>query len=102
MIDLLHQHKDQLAELCRQYRVAQLDVFGSAAVGPFDDQRSDLDFLVNFQEDFPGGPFRQYFDFLAALQALFGREVDLVESQAIRNPYFAQSVRKTRRVLYAA
>ena len=102
MIDLLHQHQEHLAELCRRYRVAQLEVFGSAAVGTFDEQRSDLDFLVDFQEGFPDGPFHQYFDFLAALKSLFGREVDLVETQAIRNPYFAQSVSKTRRALYAA
>ena len=102
MIDLLRQYEDRIAELCRRFRVARLDVFGSAAVGDFDELRSDLDFLVEFQDDYPDGPFRQYFDFLAALQSLFGRDVDLVETQAIRNPYFAQAVNKTRRVLYAA
>lgn len=102
MIDLLIQHQDRIAELCRRYRVARLEVFGSAAGGEFDELRSDLDFIVDFQEGFPDGPFRQYFDFLAALKSLLKREVDLVETQAIRNPYFARAVNKTRRVLYAA
>ena len=102
MIDLLRRHQDRIADLCRRHRVARLEVFGSAAAGDFDEQRSDLDFLVDFQDDYPDGPFRQYFDFLAALKSLLAREVDLVETRAIKNPYFAQAVNKSRKVLYAA
>ena len=102
MIDFLRQHQDRIAELCRQHRVTRLEVFGSAAVGEFDEQRSDFDFLVDFQDGYAGGPFRQYFDFLAALKSLLGREVDLVETRAIKNPYFARAIDETRRVLYAA
>jgi len=88
--------------LCRRYRVARLDVFGSAAEGDFDETRSDLDFLVDFQDGYQDPPFGRYFDFLAALKSLLGREVDLVETRAIKNPYFAQAVNKTRKLLYAA
>jgi hypothetical protein len=35
-------------------------------------------------------------------QDLFGREVDLVETGAIRNPYFLRSIAKDRVLLYAA
>ena len=38
--------KDELAELCRRYRVSRLEVFGSAARGAdFDPDTSDADFL---------------------------------------------------------
>ena len=44
--------KDELAELCRRYGVARLEVFGSAARGTdFDPQSSDADFLVAFRLD---------------------------------------------------
>jgi len=33
---------------------------------------------------------------------LFGRNVDLVETGAIRNPYFLRAIAKDRVVLYAA
>jgi hypothetical protein len=36
------------------------------------------------------------------LERLFGRPVDLVMARAIRNPYFLESVNRTRTVLYAA
>jgi hypothetical protein len=37
-----------------------------------------------------------------ALEALFGRSVDLVEAGASSNRYFLESVNKSRRLLYAA
>jgi len=38
-----------LAEICRRYGVARLEVFGSVARGArFDPNRSDADFLVTF------------------------------------------------------
>ncbi len=102
MNELIEANRDRIADLCRKYRVARLEVFGSAATGGFDAARGDLDFLVEFLPESPMGPFRQYFDFLLDLQNLFKREVDLVETSAIRNPYFARSVNASRKVLYAA
>ncbi len=102
MISLLEQHREDIEALCRRYCVARLEVFGSAAVGPFDPSSSDLDFLVEFQTDSPMGPFHQYFDLLAELKNLLGREVDLVETSAMKNPYFIRSVNQSRELLYAA
>lgn len=36
------------------------------------------------------------------LEDLFGRSVDLVSPNALRNPYFAERVEQTREELYAA
>ena len=42
--------KTRLIELCHQYDVARLEVFGSAARGTdFDPQTSEADFLVEFE-----------------------------------------------------
>ena len=101
--DLIRTHQRPLDELCRQFCVRRLELFGSAATERFDPLASDLDFLVEFEPQSPMGPFHQYFDFQAALEELFGRPVDLVEPSAIRNPYFRQAVDRGQRVLlYAA
>ena len=50
MIPLIAQHSDELTELCRRHHVKRLEVFGSAAVGDFDPDTSDIDFLVEFDE----------------------------------------------------
>ena len=54
--------REELAELCRQYDVARLEVFGSAARGTdFDPETSDADFLVEFDPDRPVAPFPPVF-----------------------------------------
>lgn len=102
MIGLLEENRESLERLCVRYRVARLELFGSAVEGCFDCQTSDLDFLVEFLPLEPGQYADAYFGLLESLQALFGRGVDLVVARAIKNPYFLQSVNKTRTVLYAA
>lgn len=102
MLKLIRQHQSALEQLCNDFAVKQLDVFGSAATGSFDDAESDLDFLVVFGDHPHVGPFDQYFGFLEGLQKLFGRPVDLVEAPAMRNPYFIQAVAQQRKLVYAA
>jgi predicted nucleotidyltransferase len=97
----IEEKREQLAELCRQYHVRRLALFGSALRDDFDPQRSDLDFLVEF-EPLPAGSYaKTYFGLLASLQRLFERRVDLVEAGAIRNPYFRQEIEARQETLYA-
>jgi predicted nucleotidyltransferase len=46
---------EQIVELCRQFRVKRLEIFGSSATGAFLQESSDLDFLVDFGDQ-PLGP----------------------------------------------
>ncbi len=103
MISLVESRIASLQQLCRQYGVGRLELFGSAATGTFDPARSDLDFLVEFLPGQELGPWlRHYFEFQAELARLFGRPVDLVLSAAVRNHYFRKELDRTRTVLYAA
>jgi predicted nucleotidyltransferase len=102
MTPLIESKRAFIEELCRKFHVSRLEVFGSAADGQFDEARSDLDFLVEFQALEPGSLADAYFGLLAELQRLFARKVDLVTPKAIRNPYFLRAVNQTRRMLYAA
>jgi predicted nucleotidyltransferase len=95
-------HQDQIAELCRRYRVRRLELFGSAVGGNFDPQDSDLDFLVEFQPLDEGQHADAYFGLRESLEALLSRPVDLVMTRAIRNRYFLEAIEPTRTVLYAA
>lgn len=97
----VEQHRAEIEALCREYGVTMLDVFGSATRDDFDEARSDVDFLVEF-DDVPGlGALRQYFGFKEDLEQILGRPVDLVEG-TIENPYVLRSVEESREPLYAA
>ena len=52
--------KDEIVALGRRYRVSRLRVFGSAVRGTdFDPERSDVDFLVEFEPRLLPGIFRR-------------------------------------------
>ena len=98
----VEQHRAAIVELCRRYGVRTLDVFGSATTDEFDEARSDVDFLVEFDLDTPGmTALGQYFGFKEEMERLLGRPVDLVEGR-LKNPYFRRSVQQSREPLYAA
>lgn len=100
---IIEQHRDKLIALCREFGVARLEVFGSAATGAFDPLRSDIDFIVEYPPDYDFGPWLQrYFAFRDRLVDLFGRPVDLVKAGAMRKPRFIESASDTRQVLYAS
>jgi predicted nucleotidyltransferase len=102
MVTLIEQRMAQLTALCRKYDVRRLDVFGSALRDDFDPDRSDLDFVVEFNNFNPDNAADRYLGLMVDLEDLFDRQVDLVSYRAIRNPYFKQVVDQSRISLYAA
>lgn len=102
MIAAIEQHAAEIARLCRQYGASRLEVFGSAANGKFDPQSSDLDFLVEFDPVGDASLFRRYFGLQEALENLFGRKVDMVSADAMKNPHFIAEVNRSRQTVYAA
>jgi uncharacterized protein len=101
MIPIINKHRADLAEICRRYGVNRLYIFGSAAQDCFDPDRSDLDFLVKIAGREPSGSYAdRYLDLADALERLFGRRVDLVTEQSIRNPYFRREVEATWQLIY--
>jgi uncharacterized protein len=96
------QHRAGIAAICQRFNVRRLDVFGSAArEDDFDSAGSDVDFLVEFVNDQQVG-LRDFFGAKAALERLLGRNVDLVEPEAVRNPYVLASINRHREPVYAA
>ena len=97
----IEKYAEQLRELCEQYEVNRLDMFGSAVRADFNDERSDLDFLVTFNEPPKMRYSDRYFGLLARLGEVFNREIDLVEENAITNPYFRKVVNRERKLVFA-
>ena len=93
-------HRDEIARLCIAHGVERLEVFGSAAEGRFDPQRSDFDFIVTFGPTAREAISDHYFALADELEALLGRKVDLLTDQPIRNPYMRRAVDASRRDLY--
>ena len=101
MASILNHHLVAIPDICRRYGVCRLELFGSATTEAFDPARSDLDFLVDFDAR-TSDLFHRYFGLKESLEALFGREVDLVMVGAMRNPRFIESVNRTSQLVYLA
>ena len=92
-------HFSKLSTLCRQYNVKTLHAFGSVLTEQFNND-SDVDLIVAFN-DIPVEDYADnYFDFKFSLQDIFNRPVDLLEEQAIKNPYFRQKIDKSKQIIY--
>jgi hypothetical protein len=102
MLDIIEKHLSEIQRICSQFNVSRLEIFGSALSEDFDQTSSDIDLLVEFKPLKQGRYADTYFGLLEAMKNLFGREVDLVMTKAIKNPYFLQEINRKRQVLYAA
>ncbi len=96
---IVAERMDRLHQMCERYRVERLYLFGSAANGGMCPS-SDVDFLVEFREDARHFVRNPHLQMAMELDDLFGLEVDLVDYNAIKNPYFREEVEETRKLIY--
>lgn len=96
----VHLPLDQIADFCERWRIKEMAVFGSALAGTARPD-SDVDLLVVFHDDAEW----DLFDYVRAeseLRLILGRDVDLVEKQNIKNPFFRHHVMQKHKVICAA
>ena len=92
--------EDALDSFCRKWRIRELSLFGSILRDDFGPE-SDIDVLVTFDPEAPWSLW-DLIDMQEDLQSLVGRPVDLIEKEALRNPFRKEHILKTNRVIYAA
>ncbi|MEW6530280.1 MAG: nucleotidyltransferase domain-containing protein [Thermodesulfobacteriota bacterium] len=95
---ILEQHKDYIANICADLRVKRLDLVGSAARTDFQPERSDIDFLVEFEG--VERLFDRYFELKIRLEQKLERDVDVIQDSAVRNPYVRESLERDRVRIY--
>ena len=89
----------QIAQLCNDFNVEKLYLFGSVLTDRFTDE-SDIDFIVRFGKVDLYNYFDNYMDLKFRLEDLLGRNVDLLEEQTIKNPYLKNTIDRTKQLIY--
>jgi uncharacterized protein len=87
--------------LCQKNRVKSLYVFGSVLTDQFTD-KSDIDLIVDIDSVDPLEYSDFYFNLKFALEELLKREIDLLESRALKNPYLIDNINQSKTLLYAS
>ena len=90
---------DNLKKLCLIYNVEKLYLFGSSLNSSFN-EKSDVDLLVKFKQIELSKYFDNYINFKEKLESLFGREVDLLEEQTLKNPILIKSIDSSKELIY--
>ena len=98
-MEIVDKNMEDLKMLCTMYNVEKMYLFGSALNSNFN-KKSDIDLLVKFKSFDLSKYFDNYMDLKERLEKLFGREVDLVEEQSLRNPILINSINKSKELIY--
>ena len=100
VVDELRRRIPEVSALCERYHVRELHLFGSATSASSLSEVRDLDFLVTFKQMPPALHAESYFGLAESLSGMFSLHIDLVEADAIRNPFFRESVEERKEAVY--
>ena len=98
-MDRLSAYKNQINLLCANHNVKSLYAFGSIVTAHFNSD-SDIDLIVDFNEVDVEDYADNYFEFKFSLQNILNRPIDILEAQAIKNPYFKKVLDQTKELVY--
>lgn len=90
----------KIIAFCNRWKISEFSFFGSVLRNDFRPD-SDVDVLVSFQPN-TGWSLLDLVSMQEELEVMFKRKVDLVEKEALRNPYRRHSILTGREILYAA
>lgn len=98
-MDIIKQNINQIQKICKQHKVERLYVFGSVLSPDFNDD-SDIDVLVKFGNVDLHHYFENLLNLKESLEKLLNREVDILEEQALKNPYLKKSIDRNKVLIY--
>ena len=101
MQKLITDNMDKIKTLCLMHNVRSLFAFGSVCTDEFND-KSDIDLLISFMPMDYGDYADTYFVLADKFENLFKRPVDLVTDKSLSNPYFIDSINRTKTLIYGS
>ena len=103
MQPIIEQKKEELKKICEKLKIKRLYAFGSVVSTKKLPESSDIDFLISFDESITHEEYAEnYFQLHYALRELFNREVDVITERSLSNPFFIESVNKSKVLIYEA
>ncbi len=102
MIDkFILQHLNEIKALCKEHNVRILYAFGSIVDGRFQEGKSDIDLLIEFDHDDKEKKAKSLFLIWVQLQELLKHKVDLVSSDKLKGKYFKKYLDLYKEEIYS-
>lgn len=92
--------KSAIEAFCQKWKIGEFSLFGSILREDFGPD-SDVDVLIEFSVEADWSLY-EWVEMKEELERLFGRKVDLVAKEGLRNPFRRKAILSSREVLYAA
>lgn len=93
--------KREIPPLCKKYRIAYVDAFGSVARSA-QTQSSDIDLIIEFLEPRREKISTRFFGFLHEVEDRFQHKVDLLTEKSLQNPFLKEKINKDRIRIYGS
>ena len=98
-MNIIKQHSEQIKKVCSRHKVDQMFVFGSVLTKDFN-ENSDVDFLIKFGEIDLYDYFENLLNLKESLENILHRKIDILEVQAVKNPYLKKSIDNSKLLIY--
>jgi len=86
--------------LCSSHQVKYVYAFGSSITDRFDEEKSDIDLLVEIDEPDPVEKGEMLLSLWGKLEDFFQRKVDLLTESSLKNPFLRKSIDATKVLIY--
>ncbi|MDA0195818.1 MAG: nucleotidyltransferase domain-containing protein [Bacteroidetes bacterium] len=96
---VLQDNIEKIKGICREREVRQLFAFGSVLSKDFHSS-SDVDFLIAFKDIDPVSYSDNFFIIHKQLEDLLKRKIDLITERSLHNPYFIESINRSKQLIY--
>jgi predicted nucleotidyltransferase len=101
MQKILSNNLESIRALCAIYNVRYLYAFGSVCTNKFN-ENSDIDLLVSLGTLDFGDYADTYFLLADKFEEILKRPVDLITDKSLSNPYFIDTLNKSKVLLYGS
>ncbi len=91
---------DEFLQICLAYNVKKIHAFGSSINEKFNEESSDIDLLIEMEDQDPLKRGENLIDIWDKLELFFQRKVDLLSESSIKNPILRKSIDATKVLVY--
>lgn len=98
--DSIQAKLNEFTTLCKLYNVKNLYAFGSATTDQFDENSSDIDLLIEIEENDPLERGEKLLAIWDKLEEFFQRKVDLLTQSSLKNPILRKNIDATKILIY--
>ena len=100
LTDEIAKRKEDFENLCADHKVKFLYAFGSSITDRFDPDKSDIDLLVEIDDNDPVERGEKLISLWDTFEDFFHKKVDLLTDSSVRNPFLRKSIDATKVLIY--